>query len=58
MFQINNTISYVIPYEKEVFDRGSCEDKLLRSPACAAYGSSPGMTRNSVVNYGKWYNSF
>ena len=35
----------VIPDEDEVFDRGSCEDKLLRSPVAPLCGL-PGMTQN------------
>jgi UDP-3-O-[3-hydroxymyristoyl] glucosamine N-acyltransferase len=40
-------ISHVIPDESEAEDRGSCENKLLRSPACAAYSSLPGMTHGA-----------
>ena len=56
----NYTISHVIPDENEVFDRGSCEDKLLRSLVLQrslhlrqGFGGRAGMTSNSVVHHGK-----
>ena len=52
---INHTISHVIPDENKLFDRGSCENKLLKPSASAAEGSLPRMTSNSVVNYKKWH---
>ena len=53
----NNTISQVIPDEDVVFDRGSCEDKLLRLPACATEGSLPGMTSMCLFGNETCYNT-
>ena len=48
--KLYNCISDVIPDEDSVFDRGSCEDKLIRSTVISAYSDLPGMTKRLNID--------